>query len=78
VEIKSIIDVGASKQVQSGIDKIATSAMFSPLRSVGFVGLFANKKANRTSNVDALRRSLKSSGRRIPTRVERCGNHRSL
>ena len=78
VEIKSVIDRGASQQIQSGIDKVATSPMFSPLRSASCMGLFANKKANRTSNVDALRKSLKSQGRRIPARVERCGNNKHL
>ncbi len=78
VEIKSVMDRGAGQQVQSGIDKITTSPMFAPLRSAKCEGLFANMKANRTSNVDALRKSLKSQGRRIPARVERCGNNKHL
>lgn len=77
-EIKSVMDRGASQQVQSGIDKITTSPLFSPLRSANCIGLFANKKANRTSNVDALRKSLKSQGNRIPARIERCGNNKRL
>lgn len=78
VEIKSIMDSGAIQQVQSGIDKIATSSHFSPLRSANCVGLFANKKANRTSNVEALRKSLHSRDRRVPARVERCGTNKHL
>lgn len=78
VEIKSVMDRGAGPQVQSGIDTIASSPMFSPFRSANCIGLFANKKANRTANVDALRRSLKRQGRRIPARIERCGNNKHL
>lgn len=78
VEIKAVMDRGAGLQVQSGIDTISTSPMFSPFSSARCIGLFANKKANRTSNVDALRRSLKHQGRRIPARIERCGNNKHL
>ncbi len=41
-------------------------------------GLFANKKANRTANVDVLRKSLKFQGRPVPSQVKRCGNKEQL
>ncbi len=78
VEIKTVMDRDAIRQVQSGIDKIADSRMFSPFSSTKFAALFANKKANRTANVDVLRKSLKFQGRPVPSRVERCGNNKQL
>ena len=78
VEIKTVMDTGAIPQVQAGIDKITGDRMFSPLSSAKIAALFANKKANRTANVDVLRRSLKFQGRPVPSRVERCGNNKQL
>ncbi|MXZ85422.1 MAG: hypothetical protein F4Z02_07205 [Acidimicrobiia bacterium] len=78
VEIKNVMDKGAIPQVQAGIDKITGDGMFSPLSSAKLAALFANKKANRTANVDVLRRSLRFQGRLVPSRVERCGNNKRL
>jgi len=74
VEIKQVMDSGARQQVRAGIDRLYDSAMFEPTRDASCGGLFASKKANRTADVDALRKPFARGGRRIEARVVRCGS----
>ena len=73
VEIKQVMDTDAKRQVQAGIDKLGSDEMFEMPLSARFGGLFAYRKANRTANTDALRRSLRFGGKAVPAQVKRCG-----
>ena len=72
VEIKQVMDTGARRQVQAGIDKLGSDQMFELPLSAQFGGLFAYRKANRAANTDALRRSLTHRGKLVPAQVKRC------
>ena len=78
VEIKQVMDSGARKQMQAGINRLHDSAMFVPTRGASLAGLFASKKANRTADVEALRRPFTRGARRIEARVVRCGSGQAL
>ena len=78
VEIKQVMDSGARRQVQAGIDQLYSDEMFVPARAAACTGLFASKKANRTADVNALRRPFSRGARRIEARVVRCGSGQTL